>query len=190
MQRGPAGALGLAIAMGTGLFLADRMAHPLQAAPVWVDAVVLREGRVRFSLSATPDLTYRIEASTNLGDWMALTNLASPSGTIQFIDLNATNFSQRVYRAVLTPASVWETADIGAVWSDNFDRPALGTNWIILGGANATIMTNQLQFVHASTDTSRQVYYQPWLTSSDQWTLRWSQRFGTNAGTVGVGFVI
>jgi lysophospholipase L1-like esterase len=173
--------------MGTGLFLADRVAHPLQAAPVWVDAVALPDGSVRFSLSATPDLTYRLDASTNLVDWTALTNLASPSGAIQFIDLNATNFSQRFYRAVLTPASVWEAADIGAVWSDNFDRAALGANWIILGGANASLITNQLQFVHANTDTSRQVYYQPWLTSSDQWTLRWSQCFGTNAGTLGVG---
>ncbi|MGD0260647.1 MAG: hypothetical protein ABSD29_12580, partial [Verrucomicrobiota bacterium] len=41
MQRGRAGALGLAIAMGTGLFLADRVASPLQAAPVGADAVVL-----------------------------------------------------------------------------------------------------------------------------------------------------
>ena len=88
----------------------------------------------------------------------------------------------------MTPASVWETADIGAVWSDNFNRPSLGTNWVILGSANASIVTNQLRFVHANTDTSRQVYYQPWLTSSDQWTLRWSQRFGTlDAGSVGVG---
>ena len=93
----------MAIAMGTGLFLADRVAQPLQAAPVWVDAVVLPDGSVRFSLNAAPDLTYRIEASTNLVDWTALTNLANPSGTIQFIDLHATNFSRRFYRAVWVP---------------------------------------------------------------------------------------
>jgi hypothetical protein len=61
------------------------------------------DGSVRFSLSATPDLTYRIDASTNLVDWAALTNLADPSGTIQFVDLQATNFSQRFYRAVWVP---------------------------------------------------------------------------------------
>ena len=38
----------------------------------------------------------------------------------------------------------YEAADIGAVWSDNFNRSSLGANWIILGGANATIVSNQL----------------------------------------------
>jgi hypothetical protein len=64
---------------------------------------LLPDGSVRFSLSATPDLTYRLDASTNLADWVALTNIANPSGTIQFIDLEATNFSQRFYRAVWVP---------------------------------------------------------------------------------------
>ena len=82
----------------------------------------------------------------------------------------------------------WETSDIGAVWSDNFIRAALGTNWVILGSANASIVGNELRFVQTNADTSRQVYYQPWLTSSDQWTLRWSQRFGTlDANSAGVG---
>jgi len=63
----------------------------------------LPDGSVRFSLSATPALTYRLDASTNLADWATLTNLANPSGTIQFIDLAATNFSQRFYRAVWVP---------------------------------------------------------------------------------------
>ena len=48
------------------------------------------------------------------------------------------------------------------MWSDTFDRPTLG--------ANASIVTNQLLFVHANTDPSRSVYYQPWLTSFDTWT--------------------
>ena len=61
---------------------------------------LLPDGSVRFSLTATPDLTYRIEGSTNLIDWVALANIANPSGTIQFIDLQATNFSRRFYRAV------------------------------------------------------------------------------------------
>ena len=64
---------------------------------------LLPDGSVRLSLSATPDLTYRLDASTNLVDWAALTNIANPSGTIQFIDLEATNFSRRFYRAVWVP---------------------------------------------------------------------------------------
>jgi hypothetical protein len=65
--------------------------------------ILLPNGSVRFSLSATPNLNYGIDASTNLVDWTALTNIANPSGTIQFIDLNATNFSQRFYRVVWVP---------------------------------------------------------------------------------------
>ena len=63
----------------------------------------LPDGSVRLSLTATPGLTYRLDASTNLVDWAALTNIANPSGTIQFIDLEATNSSQRFYRAVWVP---------------------------------------------------------------------------------------
>jgi lysophospholipase L1-like esterase len=88
----------------------------------------------------------------------------------------------------LTPVPVWETNDIGAVWSDQFDRSSLGTNWVVLGSVNAVTAANELQFVHTNTDTSRQVYYQPWLTSADEWTLHWSQRFvAQDVGTVGVG---
>src|SRR5262245_4786745 len=38
----------------------------------------------------------------------------------------------------------WERSEIGVVWSDNFNRASLGPNWVILGGANATISGNQL----------------------------------------------
>src|SRR5207249_10282118 len=35
---------------------------------------------------------------------------------------------------------------------------------------------------------SRQLYYQPWLTSSDAWIIRWSQRFAAlNSSSFGVG---
>jgi Concanavalin A-like lectin/glucanases superfamily/Immunoglobulin I-set domain len=64
---------------------------------------LMPDGSVRLSLIATPDLTYRLDASTNLVDWAALTNTANPSGTIQFIDLQATNFWRRFYRAVWVP---------------------------------------------------------------------------------------
>jgi lysophospholipase L1-like esterase len=95
--------------------------------------------------------------------------------------------------AVLTvfvppPTFPWETSDIGAVWSDNFDRAALGTNWVILGNANATIVSNQLQFAQNNLDVTRQVYYQPWLLCSDSWTLRWTEQFAVlNSGSLGVG---
>jgi lysophospholipase L1-like esterase len=101
--------------------------------------------------------------------------------------LGAGFFSNPARLATLAPTRGWETADIGAVWSDNFNRIELGSNWIILGDVNASLAANELQFAHTNTDTSRQVYYQPWLTSSDGWTLRWSQRFGTDTNCVGLG---
>jgi lysophospholipase L1-like esterase len=78
--------------------------------------------------------------------------------------------------------------EIGVVWSDNFDRLSLGTDWSILGGANATIVSNELCLAQSDYVSARQVYYQPWLTCSDRWTLRWTERFGAlDANSLGVG---
>jgi lysophospholipase L1-like esterase len=88
----------------------------------------------------------------------------------------------------LTLTTGWESSDIGAVWSDNFDRTSLGANWVVVNNANVSIVGNELRFSETNTDVTRQVYYKPWLTCSDHWTLRWTQRFGsTNANSYGVG---
>ena len=86
------------------------------------------------------------------------------------------------------PAARWETSEVGAVWSDSFDRASLGTNWVIMSDANVSLAGNELRFAETNADLTRQVYYDPWLTSSDRWTLRWTQRFGaTNDSSFGVG---
>ena len=57
----------------------------------------------QFSFQAYTNTTWRIEASTNLAstNWLpVVTNIARPSGTLQFTDLLATNFTRRFYRAV------------------------------------------------------------------------------------------
>jgi lysophospholipase L1-like esterase len=91
--------------------------------------------------------------------------------------------------AGLTP--VWEKSEIGVVWSDDFNRAFLGPNWVILGGADASISGNQLMFSESRQDLSRQVYYDPWPICSDSWTLRWSERFSTlNTKSTGVGIGI
>jgi len=61
------------------------------------------DGTFHFSLSSMPGLTYRIDASTNLVNWAPLGELPNPSGLAEFIDLAASNFSRRFYRAVWTP---------------------------------------------------------------------------------------
>jgi hypothetical protein len=85
-------------------------------------------------------------------------------------------------------SGAWETSDVGAVWADDFNRASLGANWIILGTANASITANELRFSETSDNSARQVYYQPWLTCSDAWTIRWTQRFGVlDANSFGIG---
>jgi hypothetical protein len=84
--------------------------------------------------------------------------------------------------------SGWETSPIGVLWSDTFDRASLGTNWIPVSSVNVTIVGNELQFSQTNTDYSRQLYYQAWLTCSDHWTIRWTQRFSAlNSSSLGVG---
>ena len=51
---------------------------------------------------------HRIEASTNLLDWRALTNLCQTNPTSAWLDTGATNFPQRFYRSLqLTPLDVY-----------------------------------------------------------------------------------
>jgi hypothetical protein len=55
----------------------------------------------QFSFLTLSNTTWRIDASTNLLNWLPLlTNTAGTSGTIQFTDLLATNYPWRFYRAV------------------------------------------------------------------------------------------
>jgi hypothetical protein len=55
---------------------------------------------LNFSLQVSLGLNGRIEASTNLVNWMSLTNFAGTNATIFFLDAAATNLNQRFYRAV------------------------------------------------------------------------------------------
>jgi lysophospholipase L1-like esterase len=116
---------------------------------------------------------------------------AANAGSYSVVVTNATGaVTSAVAILTVTPSSLppCETSDIGALWSDNFDRSSLGTDWIVLGGANATIVSNQLCLAQTDNVPTRQMYYQPWLTCSDHWTLRWTERFGSfNAASLGVG---
>ena len=52
--------------------------------------------------SAASGYNCQIQTSTDLTNWQVVTNIASETGTVQFTDTNALDFSQRFYRAVLT----------------------------------------------------------------------------------------
>ncbi len=54
-----------------------------------------------FDLQISPGLNGRIEASTNLVNWVTLTNFVGTNSIIYFRDAAATNLNQRFYRAVM-----------------------------------------------------------------------------------------
>ena len=57
-------------------------------------------GTFQFQVNGPTGLTYEIVASTNFQEWLSLTSLVSISTQFQFLDLAATNFPRRFYRAV------------------------------------------------------------------------------------------
>ena len=57
-------------------------------------------GQFRFVLLGEPGRSYAIQGSTNLVNWIALTNFISTTGTDQFTDAAAASFNRRFYRAI------------------------------------------------------------------------------------------
>jgi hypothetical protein len=53
------------------------------------------------NLQISPGLNGHIQVSTNLVDWVTLTNFVGTNANINFLDPAATNFDQRFYRAVI-----------------------------------------------------------------------------------------
>jgi hypothetical protein len=64
---------------------------------------LLPDNTLLVSFTAVSNVNYRVDASTNLIYWEPVTNLPNPDGTIQFIDVDATNYPNRFYRAVWAP---------------------------------------------------------------------------------------
>jgi hypothetical protein len=62
----------------------------------------LPDGRFQFLL-AGPAGNYAFDASTNLVNWIVLTNINSSNGSVQFIDDSSTNYPHRFYRVRQTP---------------------------------------------------------------------------------------
>ncbi len=60
-----------------------------------------RRGEIMLSVTARNGVNIRIDASTNLVNWLPVTTIQNNQGTIQFIDPDTLKFTQRFYRAVL-----------------------------------------------------------------------------------------
>jgi hypothetical protein len=90
----------------TNLFgsLAKSVTIPVVAPPPYFTSVtLLPDGTLLVSLSAVSNVTCEIDASADLVNWTALTSLSNLNGTVQFIDTDATNITQRFYRAKVLP---------------------------------------------------------------------------------------
>jgi hypothetical protein len=76
---------------------------PENSVQMLLNVEILPDDNIRILLNAAAALTCRFEVSSDLVDWTTLTNIYTQSDISQFIDLNATNFSQRFYRTVWMP---------------------------------------------------------------------------------------
>jgi hypothetical protein len=63
----------------------------------------LSSGSFQFSFTADVGRYYQVSASTNLRDWLVLTNLAAPASNILFLDSAASAYPRRFYQARPTP---------------------------------------------------------------------------------------
>jgi hypothetical protein len=70
-------------------------------APQFGAVRVVSGGGVQATLMGGVGQTYTVQASTNLVNWVAVTNLVLSTGTGQFTDYSVTNGAQRFYRAVV-----------------------------------------------------------------------------------------
>jgi VCBS repeat-containing protein len=64
------------------------------------DSEAMTANGFELKLSGPPTSTYIIEASTNLTDWTPISTNSGLTGSVVFTDTEATNFSQRFYRAM------------------------------------------------------------------------------------------
>jgi hypothetical protein len=63
--------------------------------------MLVSSGGVQVTLTGGVGQAYTVQTSTNLVDWVAVTNLVLPTGAGQFTDYPVTNCPQRFYRAVV-----------------------------------------------------------------------------------------
>jgi hypothetical protein len=100
----PGGLVGLSAGTGqpANFVASDFMAYAACApAPALGTPAVQPDGAFQFTMSGLTGLTYDVQASTNLIDWTTLTSFVSTNSLMSFRDPDATNFSQRFYRAVV-----------------------------------------------------------------------------------------
>ena len=71
--------------------------------PIFFTASAFSNGVFQLQLSATPNQTYVLQASTNLAQWVSVSTNTASSTPLNLTDPNATDFSQRFYRVLQQP---------------------------------------------------------------------------------------
>jgi len=70
--------------------------------PTLASPILTGNGQFQFQLSGPGGNEYVIQASSNLTSWIPIaTNVIPADGVMTFTDPDATNYSQRFYRAVM-----------------------------------------------------------------------------------------
>lgn len=99
---------------------------------------------------------HRLEASTNLLAWRALTNLCQTNPTSCWLDTGATDFSQRFYRSLqLTPLDVYVAAP-----DTNYGYTVLKTN---VGAGQTTFVLELRSQVWLTTNDLDRTLWKHWL---------------------------
>lgn len=91
---------------GAGTNVVTLIAHPSGLRPLLHGAAISpSSGQLQFQLTGDAGRTYAVQNSTNLDstDWMTLTNLLNPYGTISYTNPGALSPSQFFFRARLVP---------------------------------------------------------------------------------------
>ena len=125
---------------------------------------------------------HRIEASTNLLDWRALTNLCQTNPTSAWPDASATNFAQQFYRSLqLTPLDVYV-----ATHDTNYGYTLLNT---IPGAGQTTFVLELRSQVYLTTNDVNRTLWKHWLIIVEPTGVTNSESLlyidsGDNPGTV------
>jgi hypothetical protein len=91
------------VAYGNGRFVAvGNFSAILSSEPIisLEPIPALAGGNPQFKISGPSGQNCRIQASADFVNWLTLTNILVTDGVGQFVDVSATNFSQRFYQAV------------------------------------------------------------------------------------------
>ena len=83
------------------LYAPQRLVLAASRQPPFLAAAGVQAGQFRFHVTGWPGQTIVVQASANLGQWVALATNTLTGTTLEFTDPDRPNHPQRYYRAML-----------------------------------------------------------------------------------------